>query len=68
MENKFPQRLTKILKEKDMLQIDLAKSLGIRKQKVSDWCNGKIQPDIEMILRIATVLNETTDYLLGKTE
>lgn len=46
-------------------QVDMAKKLGIAKQTISNWENDNIQPSIEMLIRVAKVLNVSTDYLLG---
>ncbi len=46
-------------------QIELAKSLGVTKQCVSNWENDNIQPSVEMLIKIATFFMVTTDYLLG---
>lgn len=46
-------------------QVDLAKRLGVAKQTVSNWENDNIQPSIEMLVRVAKILNVSTDYLLG---
>lgn len=46
-------------------QVELAKRLGVVKQTVSNWENENIQPSVEMLVRLATLFNVTTDYLLG---
>lgn len=46
-------------------QVDLARRLGVAKQTVSNWENDNIQPSIEMLVRVAKILNVSTDYLLG---
>ena len=46
-------------------QIELAKSLGVTKQCVSNWENDNIQPSVEMLIKIASFFMVTTDYLLG---
>lgn len=46
-------------------QVDLARRLGVAKQTVSNWENDNIQPSIEMLVRVAKLLNVSTDYLLG---
>lgn len=45
-------------------QVDLASSLGVTKQCVSNWENDNILPSIEMLVKIAKFLNVSTDYLL----
>ena len=46
-------------------QIELAKSLGVTKQCVSNWENDNIQPSVEMLIKIASFIMVTTEYLLG---
>ena len=45
-------------------QVDLASSLGVTKQYVSNWENDNILPSIEMLVKIAKFFNVSTDYLL----
>lgn len=59
------QRICKIRKAHGWSQVDLAKKLGVTKQTVSNWENDNIQPSVEMLIRVAKLLNVTTDYLLG---
>lgn len=46
-------------------QVQLAKRLGVTKQTVSNWENDNIQPSIEMLVRLSSLFQVTTDYLLG---
>ena len=46
-------------------QVQLAEKLNISKQTVSNWENENIQPSIEMLVRVATLFQVSTDYLLG---
>ena len=45
-------------------QVDLASSLGVTKQCVSNWENDNILPSVEMLVKIAKFFNVSTDYLL----
>ena len=47
---------------------ELAALLGITEGAVSNYENGRRQPDLQMLLKIADVLNCSTDYLLGRTD
>ena len=53
---------------KKISQVELAKTLGVTKQSVSNWENDNIQPSIEMLTRIADALSVSADYLLGRDE
>ena len=50
---------------KGISQVQFAKELGVTKQCVSNWENDNILPSIEMLIRIATFFDVTTDFLLG---
>lgn len=52
-------------KELGLTQNQLARSLNISFQAVSKWENGTTYPDIEMLPKLAIVLNTTVDALLG---
>ena len=46
-------------------QVELAKSLGVTKQSISNWENDNIMPSVEMVIKIARFFNVSTDFLLG---
>lgn len=48
-----------------LTQVELANSLGISKQCVSNWENDYIQPSIDMLIKLAEYFKVSTDYLLG---
>lgn len=48
-------------------QVQLAQKLNITKQTVSNWENDNIQPSIDMLIKLSTIFNVSTDYLLGLT-
>lgn len=59
------QRICEMRKALGWSQVDLAKRLGVAKQTVSNWENDNIQPSIDMLVRVAMLMNVSTDYLLG---
>ena len=61
----FSTRLKELRLSKGITQVELAKSLGVTKQFVSNWENDNIQPSIDMLIRIAGYFSVSTDYLLG---
>lgn len=63
--NMLNENIKNLRLAKNMSQVELAKSLGVSKQSVSNWENDNIQPSIEMLVKIAKCLNVSTDYLLG---
>ena len=60
------KRIKEIRTANRMSQVDLARSLGVTKQSVSNWENDNIQPSIEMLVKIARTFNVSTDFLLGE--
>ena len=57
-------RIREIRLAKKISQVELAKTLGVTKQSVSNWENENIQPSIEMLSKLADALSVTTDFLL----
>mgnify|MGYP002512818199 FL=1 len=47
-----------------MNQVQLADSLNVSKQTVSNWENNNILPSIEMLVKISQFFSVSTDYLL----
>lgn len=46
-------------------QIDLCAQLGITQGALSGWENGRYEPDIKSLRKMAAIFNTTVDYLLG---
>lgn len=47
-------------------QVELAKTLNVSKQCVSNWENDNVLPSIDMLVKIADFFGVSTDYLLGR--
>ena len=62
------QRIRELRKARHWSQVELADKLGISKKSLSNWENNNIQPSIEMLMRLASSLNVSTDHLLGMDE
>lgn len=45
-------------------QVQLASSLNVSKQTVSNWENNNILPSIDMLIKISQFFSVSTDYLL----
>ncbi len=54
--------------KKNMTQEDIAEKLNITRQAISSWEMGKTEPDLEMLQRLADVLDVTIEALLGGGE
>lgn len=64
----FGERLKIALDNCDMSQVKLAQELELTSPAINRWCNNVTQPDNETIVKIAKVLNVSTDFLLGNDE
>jgi len=56
--------LKRIRTEKDISQVDIARSLGVSRGFVSNLENGKTNPTLATITRLANAVGVTTDELL----
>lgn len=60
-------RLRGLMEDSKTTQIELAKSLRISRQSVSQYMDGSMQPNAEKLSNIAKFFNVSSDYLLGRT-
>lgn len=60
----FGKQIKKIREEKNITQEQMAKSLSITRQAVSNWENNRNLPDIEMLIAIAQVYSVSLDQLI----
>jgi len=63
--NKFSERLKQSLKDNGISQLMLAKKIGMSQSVVNNYCTGKREPTLDVLILICKVLNETADYMLG---
>lgn len=61
------KRLRELRKENGYTIEQLADMVGISKSTLGYYENDKRMPDIEILARIANVLNVNADYLIGRT-
>lgn len=66
--NRFRVRLKELRKENNMTQRNLADKLGVVRTAIANYETGRTIPDSETLNHLATILNTTTDYLLGRTD
>ena len=66
-EQVFGKRLKELRKEHGYTIEQFADMVGISKSTLGYYENDKRMPDIEILARIANVLNVSTDYLIGRT-
>ncbi|EDO0518221.1 helix-turn-helix transcriptional regulator [Listeria monocytogenes] len=62
----FGNRLKQLRKNNNKTQEDISKILGISRGAYSHIENGRNEPDMETIVKLADIFEVSTDYLLGK--
>lgn len=58
-------RIKVVLVEKDRTGKWLAEQVGKNEATVSRWCSNKMQPTLDMLVKIAEVLNVDTKELIN---
>lgn len=64
----FSNRIKEARNRKGITQKMLANRLGIAQTTVSGWENGAKRPSIDTIIKIANLLDVSTDYLLERAD
>ena len=57
-------RISQLLKEKDMTAKSLCAALGLSASAVTDWKNGKSSPTTKQVVAMAELFGVSTDFLL----
>ena len=65
---KFEEILKSSLVLKGISQKELALTLGVSVHTVWRWANGTRTPDMEMLKKIASILEVSVGYLLGESD
>lgn len=60
----FGDMIKNLRQARSLNQVQLAVSLNVSKQTVSNWENNNILPSIEMLVKISQFFSVSTDYLL----
>ena len=61
-------RIKELRKKRRITQIRLSIAAEVSQETISAYENGKAEPKMDKLIRIADFLNTTTDYLLGRTD
>lgn len=61
-------RIKELREDRDLLQIEVARQVGIDQRTLSNYETGKTLPDSFAIVRLAEFFGVTCDYLLGVSE
>lgn len=63
----FGDNIKRLRKNKGLKQQEIADILGVKRNTYSDWENGKTEPKLGNVVKLAHVFGTTTDELLGQT-
>ena len=63
--NKFAVRLNETLKNLGMSQSELARKINMSVSIVNNYCRGRREPSLDVLMLICKALDESADYLLG---
>ena len=66
--NKFKIRLKQALIENHLTQIELAQRISMSQSVVNNYCSGKREPSLDVLILICKELKISADYLLGITD
>lgn len=62
------QKLRETRTDKGLNQKEVAQRINLTQQTYSDYETGRTNPDIETLIKIADILEVSTDYLLGRSD
>jgi transcriptional regulator with XRE-family HTH domain len=57
-------RLKEILKEKNLKQLFIAKSMNISNVTINKWATGKSMPSVESLIKLCEILDVSLDDLV----
>ncbi|HFH7176627.1 TPA: helix-turn-helix domain-containing protein [Streptococcus agalactiae] len=61
----FSDRLAELRKKRGLTQQQIADELSVNRVTYTNWEKGNREPSLENVVKIAHILDVTTDYLLG---
>ena len=67
--NEVANSIKKLRQEKQLSQEQLAEQLHVTRQAVSNWENGKTQPDVDTLTQLASVFDVSVERIIyGKAK
>ena len=63
--NKFKERLSEMLAENSLSQNAFARKISMSQTVVNNYCTGKREPSLDVLISICKELQVSADYLLG---
>lgn len=67
-ENIFPKNLKMLRLEEKLNQQKLATLVGVSQQCISEWENGKIEPTLTYLWKLADIFKISIDELVGRID
>lgn len=64
----YIERIKDLMNEERISQAELARSAGISQSAVCNWLNGKKEPSIDSLWRLADFFDVSVDYIIGRKE
>lgn len=64
----YIERIKDLMSEERISQAELARSVGISQSAVCNWLNGKKEPSIDSLWRLADFFDVSVDYIIGRKE
>lgn len=64
--NVFPERLKEMRLKRGLTQKELGEKVGVKQNTFTNWEKGKREPNFDNLIKLANILNTTTDELLGR--
>ena len=64
----FSERLLQLRKDSGLSQIALAKEIGLSARVYQTYEDGKSEPGMSKLVRIADIFDVSMDYLSGRTD
>ncbi len=62
----FPEQLTFLLNHFKITKYRLEKQTGLSEKTVNRWHNGKTQPTVDSLIRLAKYFDCSVDFILGR--
>lgn len=64
----FAERLKYFRNEKGWSQEQLGKQIGVTRQNICDWENGKSETNFENLIKLSRIFEITVDLLIGNCD
>ena len=64
--NVFPQRLKEIRIKRGLTQTEVGEKVGVKQSTFTNWENGKREPNFEIVIKLADLLEVSVDWLFGR--